>query len=259
MAKTIGLCDCTKNIERSRLASELSIDLDNLFGNSKVLRRHKGLRSSNQPSMSIDAITSSLADTRYGHSKKHKENLVMPVPNVRTKPVTVHDTKHDKVIVIPILDWSSVSKALKLSPSSAIEFLLIDSDFDPSFLAEVKMASLTDILVVLDHRVRQGSLTVQFVKTVIKQIEDCQIGVIVDIKSCFGEALDVYSHFEDFVRLSKSKPRGFSLHMPQTKNSNEYGALEIMALQNIALGLLNLKYEDNHLRITPEMFEGFLH
>ena len=99
----------------------------------------------------------------------------------------------------------------------------------------------------------------QFVKTVIKQIEDCQIGVIVDIKSCFGEALDVYSHFEDFVRLSKSKPRGFSLHMPQTKNSNEYGALEIMALQNIALGLLNLKYEDNHLRITPEMFEGFLH
>jgi hypothetical protein len=47
--------------------------------------------------------------------------------------------------------------------------------------------------------------------------------------------------------------------MPQTKNSNEYGALEIMALQNIALGLLNLKYEDNHLRITSEMFEGFLH
>jgi hypothetical protein len=91
MAKTIGLCDCTKNIERSWLASDLSIDLDNLFGNSKVLRRHKGLRSSNQPSMSIDAITSSLADTRYGHSKKHKENLVMPVSNVRTKPVTVHD------------------------------------------------------------------------------------------------------------------------------------------------------------------------
>ena len=77
--------------------------------------------------------------------------------------------------------------------------------------------------------------------------------------SYFGEALDVYSHFEDCVRLSKSKLHRFCGHMPQTKNSNEYGALEIMALQNIALGLLNLKYEDNHLRIPPEMFEGFLH
>ncbi|MDA9989392.1 hypothetical protein N9E48_01080 [Paracoccaceae bacterium] len=257
MAKIIGLCDCTKNIQRSRLASELSIDLDNLFGNNKALRRHKSLRSSNQPSMSIDAITSSLVDTRYGHSKKHKENLAMPVPNVRTKPVTVHDTKHDKVTETPILDWSSV-KALILLPSSAIEFLLTDSDFDRSFLVEAKMASLTDILVALDHHVRKVSSTLQFVETAIKQIEDCQIGVIVDLKS-FDEALDICSHFEDFVRLSKSKPHRFRGHMPQTKNSNEYSALEIMALQNIALGLLNLKYEDNHLRILPEMFEGFLH
>ena len=237
----------------------MSIDLDNLFGNSKVLRRRKGLRLSNQPSMSIDVITSSLADTRYGHSKKYKENLTMPVSNVRITLVTVHDTKHDKVTGIPILDWSSVSKVLILLPSSAMEFLFKDSDFGPSFLAEAKMASLTDIFVVLDHRVRQDSSTLQFVKTAIKQIEYCQIGVIVDVESCFGEALDICSHFENFVKLSKSKTHRFRVHMPQTKNSNEYSALEIMALQNIALGLLNLKCDDNHLKILPEMFEGFLH
>ena len=48
-------------------------------------------------------------------------------------------------------------------------------------------------------------------------------------------------------------------HMPQGKKTNIYGALEIIALQSIELGLLKLNYEAKLHSITSEMFEGTLH
>ena len=152
-----------------------------------------------------------------------------------------------------------MSKALNYSAESEVDFLLIDTDFDQSFLAEAKLSSVVDILIVLDHQVRQDSDNLQFVKSAVEQIENCRIGVIVDTGRCLGEALDIYSHFEVFVGPTKNSVISFLGHLPQTQNMNRNGALEIMALQNIALGLLNLNCEATPHSIPSEMFEGFLH
>ena len=159
----------------------------------------------------------------------------------------------------PIFNWSAVSKTLEFLPSNPIDFLLIDTDFDKLFIREVKVSSMRDVLVVLDHRVRQDSASLLFVKSAVEQIEDCRIGIIIDTVDCFGEALDIYSHFEISVGSAKSSRVRFLGHLPQTNDINKYRALETMALQNIAIALLDLKYDAIHHTMPLEKFEGFLH
>ena len=255
MTKIIGFCDCTKYGDKSRLASLLSVHLESYFGNTKVLRRHKDSYGYARPSMSVDTFTTCMADDDRSRSTEHKTHFSTSAPNGDSQTITMWGIASEK----PILDWSAVLKTLTFSHSSVIDFLLIETDFDKSFLAEAKVSSVTDILVVLDHRVRQDSDCLQFVKSAVEQMEGCRIGVIVDTGKCLGEAFDIYSHLENLVGPMKNTAISFLGHLPQTKNRDKYSTLETMALQNIAFGLLNLKYEANTHSISSGLFKGVLH
>ena len=252
MTKIIGLCDCNTSSEKAGLASRLSVHLDNHFGKSKVLSRRKNRPLRALSTMHENSFTSYLNGTDQSRSEVH---FAIYDPVQRSKSIILRAKASEKAA----FDWSSVSKTLGFSKSSAIDFMLIDTDFDQSFLAEAKVSSVTDLIVVLDHRVRQDSESLQFVKSAVEQIKGCRIGIIVDTGLCLGEALDIYSHFEVILGSAQSGSISFLGHLPQTKDKYKYNALEIMALQNIALGLLNLKYEAKPHTIPSKMFEGFLH
>jgi hypothetical protein len=252
MTKIIGLCDCTKDGDKASLASRLSVHLDNHFGKSKVLSRRKSRPSRTRATMHANSFTSCLEDGGYSRTKAH---FAISKPIRRSKPIILRTTASENAT----FDWLSVSKTLGFSKSFAIDFILIETDFDQSFLAEAKVSSVNDLIVVLDHCVIQDSESLQFVKSAVEQIEDCRIGIIVDTGSCLWEAWDVYSHFKVILGSAQSGSISFLGHLPQTKNKQKYDTLEIMALQNIALGLLDLKYEANPHSIPSEMFEGFLH
>ena len=253
--KIIGICDYSRDGGKSRFVPRLSFHLDEHFGNSKVLSRRNSFASHNKSSMSIDANTSFLADTGHTLSRTYRPQSVKPCLVEQGKQLALADLAIEK----PIFNWSAVSKTLEFLPSNPIDFLLIDTDFDKSFISEVKVSSIKDILVVLDHRVRQDSASLLFVKSAVEQIVDCRIGVIIDAADCLGEALDIYSHFEISVGPAKSGRMRFLGHLPQTNDINKYCTLETMALQNIALALLDLKSDAIHHTMPLEMFEGFLH
>ena len=146
-----------------------------------------------------------------------------------------------------------------MGSGKAHEFIVIDTDFEDSFLCEARLAPITDTVLVLDHYVTPKSHLVNFARFVLECLPNCELGVVVYSETHASQALDMYCQFESLFEAPDMERLSFLGHLPKYKKGHNHNTVETIGLQSIALSLLKLNYQSFPHNIMNEMFKGTLH
>ena len=252
MTQLIAICDTTKGVKTERLAYRLADHLEVHFGSAKVLERKEIRNIAYKGSQAAYVIASSIVASSFcdlfGESIDFVKDGQINGDNL---------TSLDQGKIV--FNWSCTLKSNEVDSGKAHEFIVIDTDLEDSFLCEARLAPITHTVLVLDNYITPNSHLVNFARSVLECLPNCELGVVVYSETHASQALDMYCQFESLIEAPDMERLSFLGHLPKYKKGHNHNTVETIGLQSIALSLLKLNYQTFPRNIMNEMFKGTLH
>ena len=257
MVKTIAFCSDKSQAVKTPIARSFAAHLKSYFGPTKLI-------DAVADSYINDVIlpTNKLKKAVFGRSKRvseydlylehmfYKQDTICEDMN-RSELRIKRSSQHTSAAVL------QTDKAAAAGDSST-DFMVLDAGFGWSPLVTAKGAKIDELVVVLEDTVSRYSEAYQFIKNGLKKTGDRRFNILVNHGFCGNKAAETYGRLNDMLNGIGGLNYRFIGFVPSFKNDPKFKSLEIMALQNIAHELLDLKYDDRIHKIPKEMFEGAL-
>ncbi len=252
MTKVIAICDATERVSKDHFAGRLIAHLETHFGSVKRLERSQISRIKDKRSQAVYTLASSIV------APSVEDLFVAQVGSCKDDRLS-SDIVTTLVNGGTFFDCSFTTEAKYNCPDTSHDFIVIDAGIDNACLAEMSLAPLSDVIIVLDDYVSEGSHLLEFTYAAIEHLQNCRLSVVVYSETHTAEALDIFCQFEASISPSKLEELFFLGHLSNYKKGHNYNIREIIALQNIVHSLLKLNYQSIPYNIPNIMSKGSLH